>query len=307
MRFILPCVTLIQIISSQSNDPSFQEICEAKGSGHKWDQIELPKQNPKIHYEGCLMMNDDSNTVDGPGTLTYFNPNQPVYTGYFKNGLKHGNGKQVWPSGKIEEGEWKKNVKDGPMVITFPHGGKFVGFYKNDKAHGSNCTYEDDTGYSYKGDFEDGKKHGKGVRTWPDTCENNNPEWCWEHKAGGSYHGEFEEGKQSGKGIFNFANGDFYIGQFKSDLFHGQGKFCRSTSSQVNDDVDLDESCELEDKEDYSEYGEDLSIESSMMYACSCGEWKKGENRKFKNFFKKLWKMMKFWEKRSFHKMDHAY
>ena len=137
MRFILPCVTLIQIINSERLDESsFQEICEAKGSSHKWGQFELPKSFLKssliktVRYEGC-MINDDSDTVDGPGTLTHLKPKQPVYTGYFKNNLKHGNGKQVWPSGKIEEGEWKKNVKDGRMEITFPHGGKFVGFYIN--------------------------------------------------------------------------------------------------------------------------------------------------------------------------------
>ena len=39
--------------------------------------------------------------MDGPGTFTYIkngrqHPEQPVYTGDFKNNKKEGHGKQVW-------------------------------------------------------------------------------------------------------------------------------------------------------------------------------------------------------------------
>ena len=39
--------------------------------------------------------------------------NKLVYGGSFKNGKKHGYGKETWPNGDVYEGEFKKGFMDG--------------------------------------------------------------------------------------------------------------------------------------------------------------------------------------------------
>ena len=49
----------------------------------------------------------------------------------------------------------------------------------------------------YKGDYRDGKRHGKGKCTYAN---------------GDIYEGEFMDGKKHGKGAHRYANGDVYLG-----------------------------------------------------------------------------------------------
>jgi hypothetical protein len=44
----------------------------------------------------------------------------------------------------------------------------------------------------YEGDFRDGKKHGRGIHTWPNADR---------------FEGEWRNGKMTGRGIYNFASG----------------------------------------------------------------------------------------------------
>ena len=42
-----------------------------------------------------------------------------------------------------------------------------------------------------------------------------------------------KEGKSDGYGIYKFVNGDLYVGEFKSDSFHGQGTFTNRLGGKI--------------------------------------------------------------------------
>mmetsp|Transcript_118392 Transcript_118392/g.330223 ORF Transcript_118392/g.330223 Transcript_118392/m.330223 type:complete len:477 (+) Transcript_118392:60-1490(+) len=66
-------------------------------------------------------------------------------------------------------------------------------------------------GGRYKGEFENGKRHGRGT---------------FYHANGDRYEGEFVDGKKHGVGTYFYASGDRYRGGFVEDRMDGQGTYC---------------------------------------------------------------------------------
>lgn len=67
----------------------------------------------------------------------------------------------------------------------------------------------------YRGDFHAGRKHGKGVKTWP---------------SGDRYEGEFVEDRKEGAGKYTWSArgssaGESYSGTYLNDLRHGHGVY----------------------------------------------------------------------------------
>jgi hypothetical protein len=62
--------------------------------------------------------------------------NGSVYLGQWKNGFRHGKGKQIWTDGSIYEGFWEQNVACGKGRLIHSDGDIYEGEWKNDKAHG---------------------------------------------------------------------------------------------------------------------------------------------------------------------------
>jgi hypothetical protein len=66
----------------------------------------------------------------------------------------------------------------------------------------------------YEGEFRAGKKHGKGVKTWPN---------------GDRYEGDFVEDRKHGVGVYTWGRGPWagerYEGQYVEDKRHGQGTY----------------------------------------------------------------------------------
>jgi hypothetical protein len=69
-------------------------------------------------------------------------------------------------------------------------------------------TQEFDSGARYVGEFRNGKRHGRGVYTWPN---------------GDKYVGNWEGGKRNGQGVFTGQNGIKYIGSYQDGKRHGVG------------------------------------------------------------------------------------
>jgi hypothetical protein len=82
----------------------------------------------------------------------------------------------------------------------------------------------------YTGSFRAGRKHGKGVKTWPNgdryegdfvderiegfgTYAFGRGPW-----AGESYTGEYLAGRRQGHGVYRFASGDVYEGPWRADV-----------------------------------------------------------------------------------------
>jgi len=85
----------------------------------------------------------------------------------------------------------------------------------------------------YDGEFQAGRKHGKGVKNWPngDRYEGEFAEdrregrgrytWGRGHWAGESYEGDYVGDKRQGEGTYHFATGDVYKGPWSEDKIAG--------------------------------------------------------------------------------------
>jgi hypothetical protein len=85
--------------------------------------------------------------------------------------------------------------------------GKYKGEFENGKKHGQG-TLIFLNGDSYEGEFENGKKHGQGTLIFLN---------------GDSYEGQFSNGLEHGKGVFKFANGDMHVGKYSNGEANGKG------------------------------------------------------------------------------------
>ena len=87
--------------------------------------------------------------------------------------------------------------------------GVFIGHYDAGTLSGEGIIYSSDLKkILYKGNFEKGKKKGKGVEYYSN---------------GEKYEGDFDDDVKSGKGVMVYKNGKRFEGFFKNDSFHGKG------------------------------------------------------------------------------------
>merc|ERR1712146_678891 len=93
------------------------------------------------------------------------------YEGEFLSGVKHGQGKMLFPSGNFYEGEWKYNKKNGHGLMNWvSHKEIYSGNWVDDFPHGQgNLVWLEDKGETkvmrnrYSGEFYKGFRQGLGV------------------------------------------------------------------------------------------------------------------------------------------------
>jgi len=86
----------------------------------------------------------------------------------------------------------------------------------------------------YRGDFHSGRKHGKGVKTWPngdryegtfvDDRKEGNGIYTWGPNGpakGERYQGGFQADRRQGYGVYNWPSGDQYSGEWSNDTIVG--------------------------------------------------------------------------------------
>ena len=87
----------------------------------------------------------------------------------------------------------------------------------------------------YVGEFRGGRKHGRGVKTWPwgdryegefaDDAKHGTGIYAWGERsafAGDRYEGGFANDKRDGYGVYVWASGDSYAGPWKDDAVAGR-------------------------------------------------------------------------------------
>ena len=95
--------------------------------------------------------------------------------------------------------------------------GEYFGEFENGRAHGQGTrTYAD--GDKYVGEWKDNKYHGQGTFTRTD---------------GSQYVGEWKDDKRQGQGNRTWSDGSQYIGEFKNGKSHGIGHFYRKDGSTM--------------------------------------------------------------------------
>ena len=170
-----------------------------------------------------------------------------IYTGEWKNGLRHGNGTSTLPDGSNYTGKWKNddangfgtmisihnsvsvkyegNFKngfiDGSGSVTLPDGrtysGNWVGtmYLKIKMNNGKNAILNGYTGTIFEGEFKDSEIES-GYILSPIIATDD---------YGNKYVSTITNGKLNGKAIITFSDGSKYMGQVKNDKMHGIGTF----------------------------------------------------------------------------------
>ena len=129
--------------------------------------------------------------------------------GYFKDGKLHGYGVCHYSDGTISEGYFVDDLKEGYGVRIGLL--SYRGDYKNDKFYGKGILSFNNE-LDYVGDIqEDILFHGVGMLEY--------------HNEGAYYVGQLSNGKREGFGKLIYRNGDFYEGEWKDGIFHGEGSF----------------------------------------------------------------------------------
>ena len=207
---------------------------------------------PDAEYFGEIL----NGKRDGQGIIRY--KSGRIYEGYWKNGLRHGEGSEIfsnknrfegtylngkpegngvyyWKTGEIYEGSWKNGLKHGNGIFKGVNNECYIGEWKNSKPDGRGVhTWSD--GDKYEWEFLEGLKHGNGT----DLYSNGDvligrfrfgkpygiARYIW--KDGSNYTGNFEDGKKHGYGRWHQSlnkNGNSYEGYYKNDKKHGYGVY----------------------------------------------------------------------------------
>jgi hypothetical protein len=147
------------------------------------------------------------------GKLMEITYRQSMYYGEVKEleeGRCHKDGKGVlmYDSGRVYEGNWRNNKREGLGFEKFENGNIYQGEFMLGRAHGRG-VYVWENGETYDGEWYKGMRQGKGI---------------WKGSNGESYEGEWRRGKAHGYGIHVWSNGDKYDGEWYRSLKHGRGK-----------------------------------------------------------------------------------
>lgn len=106
-----------------------------------------------------------------------------------------GRGTSLYPNDDIYEGDYKNGIRTGKGVYTYikqdQPSDKFDGDFVNNKKHGIGQMNYVAKGETYYGQWENGKKHGEGIYTY---------------KNKDVYSGWWAFGKKHGNGTYVYAN-----------------------------------------------------------------------------------------------------
>mmetsp|Transcript_74076 Transcript_74076/g.240855 ORF Transcript_74076/g.240855 Transcript_74076/m.240855 type:complete len:268 (+) Transcript_74076:103-906(+) len=207
------------------------------------DEEEEPKY--KLFVKGQeAPLEKGSQQYTGQGNAFYLNGD--TYNGTYVEGLRRGKGSYGWKKfGDSYEGQYEENRKHGFGKLTYrsnvgeedeeppdenapPRGGTYLGYF-----HGgqrgcpegatagevpSDGTFTYVNGDIYVGQWQVGKKHGRGSYTYA--------------KDGTKLIGDWEKGKiVVGKWVF--PNGTFYSGKFRYNKPHGEGVWVFPNGNQL--------------------------------------------------------------------------
>ena len=144
-----------------------------------------------------------------------------IYIGQWNSqDQRHGQGKQIWPDGRVYEGQWRFGKFSGKGRLIGIRGEAYIGDFENDKYHGFGLLYDHEGGV-YNGGWAAGKKDGIGYMR----AGQKSP------IAGGVYYGDWSEGNIQGSGVLFFSDGSVYAGGWKAGCKHGKGIFSHPTGA----------------------------------------------------------------------------
>ncbi|MDB4046453.1 trypsin-like peptidase domain-containing protein, partial [Amylibacter sp.] len=157
------------------------------------------------------------------------------YIGEWQNDKTHGQGTYTWASGNKYVGEWQNNKKNGQGTFIWVDGDKYVGDIKNGKWNGQG-TYTFSNGKKHVGIWENNKLNGYAIKYFADGSIDQegifkDDEFLYAQTktlpscpSSGYFHNCF--------GLFEYDNGDKYVGEWQNDDKHGHGTYTYGPNSQ---------------------------------------------------------------------------
>jgi formylglycine-generating enzyme required for sulfatase activity len=116
----------------------------------------LSKQVSTVANGKC----DSGDCINGKGEFLWNTGDK--YTGFFKNGKKHGTGFLLYKDGRRYSGQWSNDRIHGLGSYIWPNGNKYIGQFYNSRIEGKG-TYIWKDGRKYIGQFKNGRRHGRGT------------------------------------------------------------------------------------------------------------------------------------------------
>lgn len=151
---------------------------------------------------------DEQGFYHGKGVITFYGG--MVYSGSLQRGQMHGHGTYQWSNGIKYTGEFHLTRITGQGIYTWSDGSTYEGDVVNGLRHGYGSFRSADKNKSYTGEWNESKRHGKGILYYDAT--------------GTSYYdGDWVDGKKCGFGIRRFSNGNMYEGNWSNDTRNGKG------------------------------------------------------------------------------------
>lgn len=145
--------------------------------------------------------------ADGKGKLAFAREDGRtlIYEGDFKNGKKHGRGKQKW-DGNVYEGEFREGLWHGKGVAVFENGDRYEGEFHNSALHGRG-VFTKPNGSRLEGVFEK-NLFKKGTAFYPN---------------GDTFQGEVRI-LGNGHGTYTTSDGEQFIGGLRHWKRDGPGE-----------------------------------------------------------------------------------
>jgi len=170
---------------------------------------------------------EETNWIKRAGTARVTYVNGCIFEGTFDaEKVKQGKGKYIWmgpgadedaePVQKASyEGDYKDGLRTGVGKFVFPNGDVYEGEFFENKIQGDGTYTYKGTGDIYSGGWVDGKKQGQGVYEFSKDSSMMSGTWeagtlvtgSWIYKGAGQYDGGFKVGRPFGPGKFSFASG----------------------------------------------------------------------------------------------------
>jgi len=121
-------------------------------------------------------------------------------------------------------------ARNGHVVVTYPNNSTYRGQFKDGKRHGRG-TLIDAQGTKHEGEWRCDKRQGRGTEiytdgtrftgSYVDDLRSGHGRMSW--PEGSQYSGQFERGKANGEGMLQRTDGSVYKGHFSEDSMSGFG------------------------------------------------------------------------------------
>lgn len=157
------------------------------------------------------------------------------YDGEWKQGVRHGNGRQSFGTASYYEGEFLNGKRHGKGVMVYPSGNVYEGMWSNDAKCGHGTMTWMNANEKYTGMWLNNLQDGEGIYTWRRSKSTDITGSLTSSLSSSPsspqdlYHGQWKQGKRNGYGEFYYSDGSVYRGEWRNDLKDGTGEMVYAT------------------------------------------------------------------------------